>query len=349
MMPRKGDPKWETENSKRAAPHGEGRKRWWWQACSQLNGWGDWSLSPPSAQSKNCGDTTLLQLPLWGPGRRGQGSRRPGFWAVQLPRGLPESEHASGLQVTNLRIKKLDRILPFQVPTLTPTMGPSQMKGTSDQASPGHPASVAAVGRKWNKEDSQAAYAVKSTGCLLVSFGLRDGMAGGNNPREREQGRRHRFGMESGISLWVGGFQSLLDIQGELPAACSCCFSLKLGDQDLGVSSTQPRCWLGHLGSAWSSRCGSGTAAQRPQELRRGGQEAPWEAEGIWASTVLQHARGPRTVGGLVGKRDKPGVEEAVVTQRGSAADSSRKRLGRKVAGAASCPPLTSSEAFSRV
>lgn len=130
----------------------------------------------------------------------------------------------------------------FQVPTPTPTMGPSQMKGTSDQASPGHPASVAAVGRKWNKEDSQAAYAVKSTGCLLVSFGLRDGMAGGNNPREREQGRRHRFGMESGISLWVGGFQSLLDIQGELPAACSCCFSLKLGDQDLGVSSTQPRC-----------------------------------------------------------------------------------------------------------
>lgn len=28
---------------------------------------------------------------------------------------------------------------------------------------------------------------------------------------------------------------------------------------------------------------------------------------------MLQHARGPRTVGGLVGKRDKPGIEEAVV------------------------------------
>lgn len=27
---------------------------------------------------------------------------------------------------------------------------------------------------------------------------------------------------------------------------------------------------------------------------------------------MLQHAKGPRTVGGLVGKRDKPGIEEAV-------------------------------------
>lgn len=86
-------------------------------------------------------------------------------------------------------------------------MGPSQVEGTSGQASPGHPASVVAVGRKWN-EDSQAVQAVKSTGCLLLSSGLRGGVAGGNNPQEREQGRRHRFGMEGGISLWAGSFPS---------------------------------------------------------------------------------------------------------------------------------------------
>lgn len=66
----------------------------------------------------------------------------------------------------------------FQVCTPTPTMGLPQVEGTSGQASPGHPASVAAVGRKRNKEESHAASMVKSTGCLSVSFGLRDGVAG---------------------------------------------------------------------------------------------------------------------------------------------------------------------------
>ena len=149
-MPRKGDLKWEMENYK-SCTAGEGSKRWRWQACSQFNRRGDWRLSPPSAHSKNCADTTLLQLPLCGPRWRGRGSHRPGFWAVQLPRGLPEPEHA--------------RVGAFRVCTPTPMMGLSQVEGTSGQACPGHPASVVAVGRKWN-EDSQAVHAVKSTGCL---------------------------------------------------------------------------------------------------------------------------------------------------------------------------------------
>lgn len=66
----------------------------------------------------------------------------------------------------------------FQVCCPTPTTGLPQVEGTSGRASPGHPASGAAAARKRNKEDSHAAYVVKSTGCLPVSFGLRDGVAG---------------------------------------------------------------------------------------------------------------------------------------------------------------------------
>ena len=43
---------------------------------------------------------------------------------------------------------------------------------------------------------------VKPTGYL--SSGLRGGVAGGNHPRARAQGRRNRFGLESGLSLQVG-------------------------------------------------------------------------------------------------------------------------------------------------
>lgn len=48
-------------------------------------------------------------------------------------------------------------------------------------------------------------------------------------------------------------------------------------------------------------------------------------------STVLQHARRPRTVGGLVGKRDKPGIEEAVAPDlKGECGRFLQKETGKK-------------------
>lgn len=227
-------------------------------------------------------------------------------------------------------------------------MGPSQVEGTSAQASPGHPASVVAEGRKWN-EDSHAVHAVKSTGCLLASSGLRDGMAGGNNPQERQQGRRHRFGMESGISLRAGSFPSLPGTQGELPAACSCCSSPKLGDQNLGASSTQPWCGPGHPGSAWSPRCASGTVVQGPG-IKEGRARGPLSGRRDLGEHSAPAGWGTEDWGAWSASRTTQAMKRQWrLLQSGSAADSSRRRLGRKAAGAGSCRPLASSEAFARV
>lgn len=90
-----------------------------------------------------------------------------------------------------------------------------------------------------------------------------------------------RKGAGQGAQVWDGEwhfplgrrFPQLAGHPGGASGSMQLLFQPKFGDQDLGVSSTQPRCGLGHLGSA-CSRCASGTAAQGPQELR-GRQEAP--------------------------------------------------------------------------
>lgn len=164
MMPRKGDPKWELENSKRAALHGEGRKRWRWQACSQLNRWGDWSPAHPVPTRRTVETRPFYSCHCAG---RGRGDGAVAGLASEL----------SSYRGVSLRQGTLV-VAAFQVCCPTPTTGLPQVEGTSGRASPGHPASGAAAARKRNKEDSHSAYVVKSTGCLPVSFGLRDGVAG---------------------------------------------------------------------------------------------------------------------------------------------------------------------------